>query len=335
MSVIERDPPVEHVADPGGRHDRAGARRLLVGGGPRGRAGVTVGRQPPGRRPRRSTARRRLGRGVRERRFRHHLRTRGERARPAGRRPSATGCEAHFSVIGADPLTDLAVIRIDESGLPTARARRRRATPGRAAARRHRQPARLRRIDLCRRRQRPRPVDRHQRRPPPAHRRERHPDRRLAPSRATRAARSPTGMATSWASTPPWSGLGSARASGSPCRSTPSVARSSARSSTTAACAGPGSVSAAARAPCHPRSPKRWDGPTVMAVTSVVDGSPASDGAILPGDVIVSLDEVPIEGVPDLQRLMTGHRVDRQVDVTVIRDGAERALRVTLSELAN
>jgi S1-C subfamily serine protease len=72
-----------------------------------------------------------------------------------------------------------------------------------------------------------------------------------------------------------------------------------------------------------------------MAVTSVVDGSPASDAAILPGDVIVSLDEVPIEGVPDLQRLMTGTRVGRRVDVTVIRDGGERTLRVTLAELAN
>jgi S1-C subfamily serine protease len=72
-----------------------------------------------------------------------------------------------------------------------------------------------------------------------------------------------------------------------------------------------------------------------MAVTSVVDGSPASDAAILPGDVIVSLDEVPIEGVPDLQRLMTGPRVDREVEVTVIRDGGERTLRVTLAELAN
>ena len=59
-----------------------------------------------------------------------------------------------------------------------------------------------------------------------------------------------------------------------------------------------------------------------MAVTSVVDGSPAADAAILPGDVIVSLDEVPIEGVPDLQRLMTGPRVDREVEVTVIRDGS-------------
>jgi S1-C subfamily serine protease len=72
-----------------------------------------------------------------------------------------------------------------------------------------------------------------------------------------------------------------------------------------------------------------------MAVTSVVDGSPAADAAILPGDVIVSLDEVPIEGVPDLQRLMTGPRVDREVEVTVIRDGTERRLRVTLAELAN
>jgi S1-C subfamily serine protease len=72
-----------------------------------------------------------------------------------------------------------------------------------------------------------------------------------------------------------------------------------------------------------------------MAVTSVVDGSPAADAAILPGDVIVSLDEVAIEGVPDLQRLMTGPRVDREVEVVVVRDGAERTLRVTLAELAN
>jgi S1-C subfamily serine protease len=70
-----------------------------------------------------------------------------------------------------------------------------------------------------------------------------------------------------------------------------------------------------------------------FAVSSVVVGSPASIAGLAPDDVIVQIDDVVIDDVARLQQLMTGDRVGRTVSVDVVRDGARRTVEVRLAEL--
>ena len=74
----------------------------------------------------------------------------------------------------------------------------------------------------------------------------------------------------------------------------------------------------------------REDGVEVM---QVVDGSPAALAGIRSGDLIVSLDDVPISDARDLQRLMVGERIGRSVDALVWRDGKLRTFAVHPVEL--
>ena len=88
------------------------------------------------------------------------------------------GTSAPFTVVGADPLSDLAVLRAD-GGTPAARrAGRGRRAGGRAARGGGRQPARAGRVGHRRRGQRPRALAAHPQRRRRPHRRGRHPDRR-------------------------------------------------------------------------------------------------------------------------------------------------------------
>lgn len=68
---------------------------------------------------------------------------------------------------------------------------------------------------------------------------------------------------------------------------------------------------------------------TALGVTSVVSGSPAADSGLVPGDLLLALDDVPIGRIVDLQRLLDGERQGRQVTLTVLRDG--RTDRVTVT----
>jgi S1-C subfamily serine protease len=70
-----------------------------------------------------------------------------------------------------------------------------------------------------------------------------------------------------------------------------------------------------------------------LEVVQLLDGSPASAGGIRAGDLILDMDDQPIEGVGDLQRLLVGDLVGRPIRVGVERDGAMVALDVTPTEL--
>ena len=129
-------------------------------------------RTSPSSSPRRSPTcashrrrRRRLRRRDHARRLPAHLRPR--RREPAGRprvRASFTdGREVEVRVVGADPLSDLAVLRADGAGARARRARRRRRAARRPARRRDRQPARLRRLGDRRRGVGARPLAAHPR----------------------------------------------------------------------------------------------------------------------------------------------------------------------------
>lgn len=70
-----------------------------------------------------------------------------------------------------------------------------------------------------------------------------------------------------------------------------------------------------------------------VEVTSIVRGSPADDAGLRPEDLLVSIDGQPVETVGDLQRLMIGQRIGRQVAVEVLRAGQPRTVAVHPTEL--
>ena len=72
-----------------------------------------------------------------------------------------------------------------------------------------------------------------------------------------------------------------------------------------------------------------------VEVVEVVDGSPAAGAGLRRGDVIVELASEPVEGVGDLQRLMAAELIGRPVTVRVLRGGETVNLSVTPSELAS
>jgi len=47
--------------------------------------------------------------------------------------------------------------------------------------------------------------------------------------------------------------------------------------------------------------------------------SPAKEGGLLMGDLIVDFDGNPIRGIDDLHKLLTDERIGKKVSVTVIR----------------
>jgi S1-C subfamily serine protease len=70
-----------------------------------------------------------------------------------------------------------------------------------------------------------------------------------------------------------------------------------------------------------------------LEVVQLLDGSPAAAAGIRPGDLILELDGRPIEGVGDLQRLLDGGVVGRRVGVRLSRDGRTIDLGLTPVEL--
>ncbi|MBG6225813.1 S1-C subfamily serine protease [Arthrobacter sp. CAN_A2] len=61
---------------------------------------------------------------------------------------------------------------------------------------------------------------------------------------------------------------------------------------------------------------------TGMQVASVIAGSPAAGAGARAGDVVVSLDRVPVHSVTGIQRLMVEQAIGRRMEMTVWRNGA-------------
>jgi serine protease Do len=70
-----------------------------------------------------------------------------------------------------------------------------------------------------------------------------------------------------------------------------------------------------------------------VEVVEVVPGSPAEHGGLRAEDLIVSLDGAPIGGVDELQRLMVDEAIGRTVRVGVVRNGELRELPLVPDEL--
>ena len=70
-----------------------------------------------------------------------------------------------------------------------------------------------------------------------------------------------------------------------------------------------------------------------VQVMQIVPDGPADRGGLVQGDLLVSLDGEPLGDATDLQRLMTSERIGRQVPAVVVRGGRPRTLELTLDEL--
>jgi serine protease Do len=85
--------------------------------------------------------------------------------------------------------------------------------------------------------------------------------------------------------------------------------------------------------PLPPRLAARLGRETAVEIVEVADGSPAAVAGLRPEDLIVALDGVEIEGVDDLQRLMVDELIGSTASATVIRNGEELQLPLRPIEL--
>jgi S1-C subfamily serine protease len=90
---------------------------------------------------------------------------------------------------------------------------------------------------------------------------------------------------------------------------------------------------AGAAMPVPPTLAQRLGRRTGLRVAEVVRGSPAAAAGIFIGDVVIASGETPIRSPRDLQRLMLGTAVGRPFPVTVYRRGALVDVVATLAEL--
>jgi S1-C subfamily serine protease len=67
-----------------------------------------------------------------------------------------------------------------------------------------------------------------------------------------------------------------------------------------------------------------------LLIVRVEPGSPAQQGGLLLGDVLLALDGVTLSATDDLPALLSGDRVGQAIPVTVLRGGGVQTLRVTV-----
>jgi serine protease Do len=85
--------------------------------------------------------------------------------------------------------------------------------------------------------------------------------------------------------------------------------------------------------PLPPRMRAKLEIDTCVEVVEVVGESPAERAGLRPEDLIVSVDGEPTASVFDLQRLMVAELIGVEVAVTVVRDGRPVELRLTPEEM--
>ncbi|HEX3052133.1 MAG TPA: PDZ domain-containing protein [Aggregatilineaceae bacterium] len=69
-----------------------------------------------------------------------------------------------------------------------------------------------------------------------------------------------------------------------------------------------------------------------VVVKRVVEGSPAAEAGVLVDDVLVSVDDQAIESAADLSTIIAEHTAGDVISLTLLRDGTETTLEITLVE---
>jgi S1-C subfamily serine protease len=72
---------------------------------------------------------------------------------------------------------------------------------------------------------------------------------------------------------------------------------------------------------------------TGVLVLTVESGSPASHAGLANGDIIIAFGEMPITGVDDLHRVLTAERIGVPNSLTVLRNGARQQVTVVPKEV--
>jgi serine protease Do len=91
-------------------------------------------------------------------------------------------------------------------------------------------------------------------------------------------------------------------------------------------------IAAGAR-PLPPRARALAGRERAVEVVEVMPDSPASRAGLRAEDLILAVDGEPVAGVDDLHRLMGAERIDARVTLTVVREGSARELLLTPREL--
>jgi S1-C subfamily serine protease len=71
---------------------------------------------------------------------------------------------------------------------------------------------------------------------------------------------------------------------------------------------------------------------TGLMLMSVESGSPAQQGGLVQGDVIVGLDGQAVRGMDELQALLNSDRVGKNTPVRIVRSGQVQTLNVTIGQ---
>src|SRR5215210_1115719 len=71
-----------------------------------------------------------------------------------------------------------------------------------------------------------------------------------------------------------------------------------------------------------------------VEVVEVIADSPAGHAGVRPEDLVVAVGDEPVHGVNDLQRLLTSELIDRHVELAIFRSGEPRRLALVPRELA-
>jgi S1-C subfamily serine protease len=85
--------------------------------------------------------------------------------------------------------------------------------------------------------------------------------------------------------------------------------------------------------PLPPRVAATLGRDRAIEVVEVIDGSPAAVAGLRAEDLIVGVDGLPVRGVDDLQRLMTEDRIGAAVAVDVVRAGGSLTVALVPREL--
>src|SRR2546429_587082 len=85
--------------------------------------------------------------------------------------------------------------------------------------------------------------------------------------------------------------------------------------------------------PLPPRLARSLGRQAGVEVVQVVEGPPAAAAGLRPEDLIVELDGTPVAGVLDIQRLMVGERIGARVPVRLLREGRELEVELVPAEL--
>jgi S1-C subfamily serine protease len=86
--------------------------------------------------------------------------------------------------------------------------------------------------------------------------------------------------------------------------------------------------------PLPPRLARELGRAGCVEIVEVIEDAPAARAGLRAGDLIVAFDQTPIEDVPTLQRLLVGDLIDTSATVTAARDQQLITLTVVATELA-